>query len=265
MNIVESFSKGEWIFDYLYPPFVSAIEGSDQVRKIKGDKSPFFLKTALHYKVLLETEAREISSFDFAENSVVHALEASNAMKKLVKTTHFETDIWASNTSEHLILKSIWSRLSSADAVIGSHFSRIVSNVIPVQNKLFSAASSPHAFGALFLTKRWLGLSEEAQMVSQVHELAHQELFLVNLVDRLVNESSDFALAHGPLQGKQRPPIGRLHAAHALFRMRNFRKSMGWNFDQVQLLLQETCATLHRSELTALAFSIVKDVYQNEI
>jgi hypothetical protein len=92
--------------------------------------------------------------------------------------------------------------------------------------------------------------------------LAHQELFLVNLVDRLVNSSSDYALAHAPLQGTERPPIGRLHSAHALFRMRGLQKRAGWAHAETDRLLAETCRSFTGDDLTPLAEEIVAKVYQ---
>ena len=98
--------------------------------------------------------------------------------------------------------------------------------------------------------------------LSLVHELGHQELFLLNLVDRLIQASSDYTLAHAPYQGKLRPPIGRLHSAHALFRMIQFENGSNSSRQQRhQRLLNETIETFAESETTPFAWKLLHEVY----
>jgi hypothetical protein len=68
----------------------------------------------------------------------------------------------------------------------------------------FRGASHPHFLSSLFLQLK----PEDTKfdfLVSLIHEAAHQELFLVNFVDRLVNEKFDHNLIHAPYQNKVRP------------------------------------------------------------
>ncbi len=93
--------------------------------------------------------------------------------------------------------------------------------------------------------------------VSVVHEMAHQELFLVNLLDRLVNEPWDYNQVHAPFQGMKRPPIGRLHSMWALYRMVQFQRSIGDINQKHQVLLQQNVEAFEDQELTSFAKTLV--------
>ena len=102
----------------------------------------------------------------------------------------------------------------------------------------------------------------EALAISIIHELAHQELFLINLVDRLIRSDVDFRLAHAPYQNKPRPPIGRFHSAHALFRMIQLEESISpESAERHQLLLAQTVETFLPNEVTDYGRTILNEVY----
>ncbi len=96
--------------------------------------------------------------------------------------------------------------------------------------------------------------------VSIVHEMAHQELFLINVLDRLVEESADFSLVHAPFQGIVRPPIGRLHSLYALFRMVEFEKQSGLPNERHQQLIFDTIDSFQDFELTDFARQLVRAI-----
>lgn len=96
--------------------------------------------------------------------------------------------------------------------------------------------------------------------VSIVHEMAHQELFLFNLLDRLVRTEADFNLVHAPFQGVVRPPIGRLHSLYALFRMVEFEKQAGLPHERHQQLVFDTIDSFKKFELTDFAKRLVQSI-----
>ncbi len=121
----------------------------------------------------------------------------------------------------------------------------------------FRSGSTARAYGAVFLGMPFRAFSEGEAATALVHELAHHELFLVNLLDRLVVESQDNRLEYAPLQGVQRPPIGRLHSLYALFRMLEFKVRtnsfdplLKQKFDQTYLSL--------RGDLTPFGLALVE-------
>jgi hypothetical protein len=114
----------------------------------------------------------------------------------------------------------------------------------------FRSASHPHLMGAIILGEKAFGQTNAGLATSIVHELAHQELYLLNLLDRLVIREFDFNQIHAPFQGRKRPPIGRLHSMWALYRMVRFQKVLGSSNERYKKLLKENCEAFDSQELT---------------
>jgi HEXXH motif-containing protein len=97
--------------------------------------------------------------------------------------------------------------------------------------------------------------------VSVVHELAHQELFLMNLLDRLVNQPFDYNEIHAPFQGTKRPPIGRLHSyVGACTVWFSFKKYKTGETDQKyqELLTDKISEAFEDQELTPFGKKLVE-------
>lgn len=160
---------------------------------------------------------------------------------------------------------SMLQKLNDAIAVIenADHtFARIVrkhiEGFVSVSNVNFRTASFPHFQGVVVLGPKAFDLSATQLAISIVHETAHQELFMVNVVDRLINEPFDFNEVHAPFQGTKRPPIGRLHSLWALYRMVQFQKMIGEiNMKHSELLFQN-CEAFEPGELTEFATKLVQ-------
>src|SRR5690606_24140787 len=118
--------------------------------------------------------------------------------------------------------------------------------------------STPHLFGTIVISESLFFSSEEID-ITLVHELAHQELFLINLVDSLINEKFISNLEYSPFQNKERPPMGRLHASHALFRMTEYSfKYKNQSFQQIKYDFGEMIKTLNEYELSDLGNEMLK-------
>ncbi len=143
------------------------------------------------------------------------------------------------------------------DSVIACYMKNIVTGFCRVSGVNFRSASHPQAFGIIFLGDGVLEQNEEQLAVSIVHEYAHQELFLINLIDRLVNREFDYNEVHAPFQGKRRPPIGRLHSLWALYRMVQFQKKTSRVSEKYLRLLSENILAFEENELTPFGESIV--------
>jgi hypothetical protein len=134
-----------------------------------------------------------------------------------------------------------------------------------ISNSNFRSASHPHFWGLVFLNVSRLMGDVKDCAISIIHEAAHQELFLLNLIDRLVVNSFDFSMVHAPFQGRERPPIGRMHSAHALFRMLNATTPGSEENGSYKLLLRKTIDSFQPNELTSFANRIVDSVYFAEV
>ena len=158
-------------------------------------------------------------------------------------------------------------QVQNAESFVGQHakhtrqhIEKWISSYLLVENVSFRSASSPHAFGCIFFGESMNRLDYKNLAISLVHEMAHQELFLINLLDRLVEENADYSLAHAPFQGIVRPPIGRLHSLYALFRMVEFEKQAGLPYERHQQLIFDTIDSFQDFELTDFARQLVRAI-----
>lgn len=128
------------------------------------------------------------------------------------------------------------------------------------------ASSQPHMAGAIFLNRSLLG--SDALTETLIHEMAHQELFCLNLIDRLVKPHADNQLTYAPFQKTERPAIGRLHAAHSLYRTCQFHAALAAQdslqakrFAEASHSLTATVATLSPSDFTPLGNLLIQQCY----
>lgn len=117
--------------------------------------------------------------------------------------------------------------------------------------------SFPQSFGTIYYGERVSEIEVEPLAISLSHELAHHELFLINLYDRLINPAFDKSLRFAPLQKKERPPIGRLHSLFALFRMIQTKVKTGAEFANDLRMFHATEETFGNDELTPFAREMV--------
>lgn len=152
--------------------------------------------------------------------------------------------------------------IQEAFALLPASFpsSEIIREVVWVEGVKFRGASSPRAMTAVFFCKENVVTSRELA-ISIVHEMAHQELFCFNLLDPLVPGGQEKHI-HAPLQGVARPPMGRLHSAHALFRMITLEKIIAPELvTKHSLHLFQTIKTFADEELTDFGHRLVHEVY----
>ena len=144
------------------------------------------------------------------------------------------------------------------DADISALLNDLVAAFVRVRSVNFRSASHPQIFGLILIGDGALELTAKQLAVSIVHELAHQELFLINLLDRLVNQPFDYNEVHAPFQGTKRPPIGRLHSMWALYRMVQFQKIQNETDQKYQELLLKNVEAFEDQELTPCGKKLVE-------
>ncbi|PIK14062.1 HEXXH motif-containing putative peptide modification protein [Halobacteriovorax sp. JY17] len=122
----------------------------------------------------------------------------------------------------------------------------------------FRGASHPHTLFCLYLN--YDECEKRSDVIkSIVHEIAHQELFILNLEDRLVREESDGTLKYAPFQRKERPPIARLHSAHVMYRLIKHVEDFSYDLENEKELLKDTLDTFDHLQLTAAGMSLVEN------
>lgn len=121
----------------------------------------------------------------------------------------------------------------------------------------FRSSSNPHMIGVIFLTDKVNYTSVDEVALSIIHELGHQELFLINFFDKLTISGDQKLTVFSPYQGKPRPPIGRLHSLCAVYRMIQYSIYAKIEY---QILLEqfwETTKTLNEGHVTNFGASLI--------
>ncbi len=252
--IIEELQAGGWALPKLLPAFEGAL--SSRLDSPKASEWPIFLKSAVYYKIINSSEITEAVKAHTAINclgikfnsKLISGAIPGNKPLPFSERTNVESE-------------KIWFRLNNYNQSLGKLFSNTITNILIVDGCDFKAASTPLIYGCLVVTMDWFNLSEHELALSATHELAHQELFLINTTDRLVAAGGDKVLKYAPLQKTDRPTIGRLHAAHALYRMIKFQESIDHDSSHNKRLLKQTCLTLESNELTVLAKQMIEKVY----
>lgn len=135
-----------------------------------------------------------------------------------------------------------------------------IEGIMQISGGDFYGASHPHIMSMILLGDKFYQASIMDRALSLVHEMGHQELFLINTMDRLVQRGFEYNMLHAPFQGKERPPIGRLHSLFALFRMVQFERENGIfqtnNHDLLRANLESFCG----DELTPFGAKAVESI-----
>lgn len=250
--------NGDWIFDLIGPLFrgglLKRIGNSDLEPQL-----PMMELTLQSYGVSASVDLSlpRTGRFLDLERATPDQLET---LSKLSKSIFPQAAIVSLSPSRK-------EQIQDAESFIGTKAKQTrrlhelwISSYLLLENVTFRSASSPHAFGCIFFGENMDRLDYKNLAVSIVHEMAHQELFLFNVLDRLVETKADFNLVHAPFQGTVRPPIGRLHSLYALFRMVEFEKQAGLPHERHQQLVFETIDSFKDFELTDFAKQLVRSM-----
>ncbi|MBV34406.1 MAG: hypothetical protein CMP47_02950 [Rickettsiales bacterium] len=136
--------------------------------------------------------------------------------------------------------------------------------LISVKCVRFQSTSIPKMLGAIFLNAEFFK-HELDTALSIIHETAHQELFLINMIDSLVEKCSQNEMVYSSLQKSERPPIGRLHSCHALYRMIKFQGLWNNPVDDLKITLQNTLKTFKKTSLTNAGRYLIDNIYPTVI
>ena len=115
--------------------------------------------------------------------------------------------------------------------------------------------------GFVFLSDR-ADLDDEDIALLLIHEIAHTELNLITLFDDLFTPDSLNTEAFAPFQQKMRNPVGRIHAAHAVYRMLQFAQRDGSkHIDGLRDDLSATLKTFDDVDTTDVGRALISRLY----
>lgn len=250
--------EGSWTFDVLGPVFRSAL-----IKRVHGENPALSLHNHSMMELTLSAYRRASPAEPLqAEAKIIDPAAQSKPIRATLQDLAEATvdgGVTATFTSDEK------NRINNAIEMIGRYapksaqeFQRWITHFLKLDGVPFRSASHPHAFGCIFLSSRIASMNPSELATSLVHEMGHQDLFLLNIIDRLILEEADYKMAHAPFQGILRPPIGRLHSYFALFRMIQFERLAGLDTQKHSRLFFETKKSFSRNELTAYGFQIVE-------
>lgn len=270
-DLVLKLEKKEWVLDYLGKKINGVLKNKicDESNIHSYPISNTFLTSSYYRNGINSQDFPKISlpKYTLIYNKSVHSNFFAVVLPELFK----QGQVSDSDYTNDMILD--WMQEFEANFCVSFGFNQITSfieYIVLLENVTFQGASHPHFLGTLFIKNPQIG-DKLKFYFSIVHESAHQELFLINFIDRLVNEKYDYNMIHAPYQNKLRPPIGRLHSLHALYRMLQFSNLNKVDSEYVPILRKKFLENLNafsENELTEFSLNLIKNVYQeykNEI
>ena len=233
--LIKDIENGEWILDRVLPLFQMELQ-----KGVSGDVSRLSL-TELALRYYLQVDLTISKSPHFIDPS---SFKVENDFQKVGShVSKVGTSVAFSPEEAKAILATI-QNLEKLSPLLSKRFTSVIRSYFRIKNGNFRGGSNPSAFGVFFVGDKFFDLGIDEMSLSFIHELAHQELFLIQLLDRLVCEASDNQLLYAPYQGKSRPPIGRFHSFWALFRMNQNMHIFGGDFKFLSSSLKETFQSL---------------------
>lgn len=242
----------EWSFDTLFPDFNSSLTLQSNKNYTTSKCADYYLKIEDDIVFKEKTEKppyliTKKNSCDFWTKSLEKISSFNNKLRLI------------DHNSEYVeLISSSLDRIRKYSPKIFDYLNKYVPFILVVEKNEAYSLSTPHLFGTIIISES-LFFSNEDIDITIVHELAHQELFLVNLVDPLIDEKFLTNLEYSPFQNKERPPMGRLHASHALFRMTEYSiNSNNQSFQKIKYDFGEMIKTLYDYELSDMGNEILK-------
>lgn len=268
MNLKElcivELKKGSWTFDVLGPRFRSAL-----IKRVQGENPALSTSdrsmmdwTLMAYRKLPPTEDKCLASTALTIDPNIQSLNLQSALKHLAEATIDNGFVAAFTKLERTQIESAILEIELRAPQTAKAFHLWITHFLKMDGVPFRSASHPHAFGCIFLSPRIEKMSSIELATSIVHEMGHQDLFLLNIIDRLIQQEADYRMAHAPFQEKLRPPIGRLHSYFALYRMIQFQNQAGLDPQRYLQLFNETRASFAQDELTEYGFQIIEAAAQ---
>lgn len=255
----EKLKSGAWVVEDILSMFERKLQVELGTGKAKFTVSElclsYYAKLGLN-NISLRSDSFGLSDLSLDERSREYIVD-------LLKTDHLKAEVGVFTENEKVKINEAFSIVKDACVYGIPNVSKVFQTFLKVENVIFRSASHPHVFGVMFIGEPIKNFTAEQVAVSIVHEMAHQELFLITLLDRLINQAYDYHEIHAPFQGRKRPPIGRIHSLWALYRMVQFQNRIGKANLKHQALMKENIKAFESGELTKFGEDLVK-IVENE-
>jgi len=247
LKVLTCIERGDWIFSELQHLFLSNLKNQKNV----GEEIHIPLMAYEGIRLPLKSSGVLLAKSSFSSDE--DFMKTSKLIEQVGRGDEFTRSEARAFDQSFALFQEQYSQAANL-------FQTVISGVFRVRDSNFSGSSNPRAWGICFLGDRFFDLSEDKRATSFVHEMAHQELFLINLLDRLARKEADSSLMFAPLQGKPRPPIKRLHSFWALFRMLQFARKYDLEREEISLKFKQNASSFLEHELTDYGKKLIHSV-----
>jgi hypothetical protein len=179
-QIHKNLNDGEWVFDDLGRLFQDQL--SSQVNLQKLDKNTSELCLA-HYRNIQLNKINLKSESKGLHNSETNS-EILKVIQSIFSIEYPKISVARFGNDESEKIEKALKCVYSVDGKLFEMAMKNISLFLRLKNTNFRSASHPHLYGIILIGDGIRNLTSEQLAVSIIHELAHQELFLINLVDR---------------------------------------------------------------------------------
>jgi len=253
-RVLSELELGQWGLSTLAPSFQRRLASETKTSVTEKNIS----ELCLGFYSQVSPREVQIRSFDkFIDQTALDA-HSKTVIQNIFRSDFPEATLGSFEPDISRLVKSALFLVESKDLELSNLVSSLVTGFIRINGVNFRSASHPQIFGLIAIGDGIHKLNTEQLATSIAHETAHQELFLVNMLDRLVEEPYDYNEVHAPFQGRKRPPIGRLHSMWALYRMVQFQKKSGEVSSKYLDLLEQNIQAFEPGELTPFGVRLVE-------
>jgi hypothetical protein len=248
-TVLHNLNNGYWSILDILGPFENALNN-----RLKA--SGYSLNSSLFIRTL-----RVFTDFSFKDDQFVIHNKMVTSFPSLMKDFFLKNSIPGipsqfSNSDSQKIKEAI-SLINMLSPESNDTLKIFLNAFIYSTEANFYGASHPHILGAIVLGEKFSNASVLDAAISIVHEMGHQELFLINTLDRVVRHGFEYNMIHAPFQGKARPPIARMHSLFALYRMVQVERLYGIRDSGNSQLMDENLKSFSSGELTEYGEAIL--------
>ncbi len=256
--LTEQLGNGQWVIDTLLPLFREALEAA-----VGKSGQALTALTMLRYR-LVETPPPElIGGPEFLVEQRDDPATRS-FWDRAAGHIKMDTRYRPAGEAESVSVRAALDFMNAADPNAYAALRCCIRHIVLLEGAPFGAKVHPWFFGCIFCHEHTLSTAPEEMSVTLMHELAHHELFLINLVDRLIALVADQDRRSVPWTSRKRPTIDRIHEAHAFFRTVRYQHLTGSESFHPAYLLGKAITTLPPQALTPFGAHLVHEIYQSQ-